>query len=96
MNWIDNCQYNDRRWVVYQNKTLANNRDETIKKVGDNAVEILIYSSGLYAFGMEPSDNYSSNNDFFISSFPVGLLLFSFGIAVLTISLKSKYRIKLK
>jgi len=96
MQWLDNCENYDRRWIIYRNKTISTIRDETIKQVGDNAVEILIYSPGLYAFGMEPGDNSYSNNDFFIPGFPVGLIIFSFGIAALTFSLKLKSKMKMK
>jgi len=96
MHWLDNCQNYDRRWITYRNKTISTIRDETIKKVGENAVEVLIYAPGLYAFGMEPGDNSYSNNDFFIPGFPVGIFLFSFGIAALIFSHKLKSKMKMK
>jgi hypothetical protein len=95
MHWVDNCETNERGWYIYQNETISENRDETLKDVGDNAIEVLIYSQGLYAFGMEPGEDYDSGG-LFISSFPIGLILFSFGIAAITISLKTKFKIKKK
>ena len=94
-HWVDNCETNERGWIFYRNKSISENRDETLKIVGDNAIEVLIYSQGLYAFGMEPGDGYD-NRGFFIPSFPIGLIIFSFGIAAITISLKSKSKIILK
>jgi len=95
MHWVENCETNQRGWQIYSNETISENRDETLKKVGDNAVEVLIYSQGLFAFGMEPGDD-NDNRGLFISSFPIGLIIFSFGIAAITISLKSKSKIMLK
>ncbi len=95
MHWVDNCDSNERGWHVYENKSITENRDETLKDKGDRTIEVLIYSQGLYTFGMEPGDDYDKR-DFFISSFPIGMILFSFGIAITTISLKSKLKIKKK
>ncbi len=93
MHWIENCQTNDRNWFIYKNETVGN-MDETLKKVGENAIEVLIYSQGLYAFGIEPGEEGYYRDGFYISSFPLGLFIFSFGIAAMTISLKLKSKIK--
>jgi len=95
MHWIDNIETNNRNWYVYRNETVSENRDETLKIAGDNAIEVLIYSQGLYAFGIEPGDDYE-NRGFFISSFPIGLILSSIGIAIITVSLKTRFKIKKK
>ncbi len=95
MHWEDNCEINERGWYIYQNVSISEYRDESLKDVGENAIEVLIYSPGLYAFGMEPGDDYD-NRGFFISSFPIGLILSSIGIAIITISLKTRFKIKKK
>ncbi|MBA7565809.1 hypothetical protein ES708_07494 [subsurface metagenome] len=95
MHWVENCEINQRGWQIYSNETISENRDETLKKVGDNAIEVLIYSQGLYAFGMEPGEDYDRGG-LFISSFPIGLILFSIGIAITSISLKTKFKLKKK
>ncbi len=94
MHWIENCRTNDRDWFLYSNESVSQNRDETIKEVGENAIEVLIYSQGLYAFGIEPGEEGYYREGFYISSFPIGLFIFSFGIAAMTISLKFKSKIK--
>ena len=94
MHWIENCRTNDRDWFLYSNESVSQNRDETIKEVGENAIEVLIYSQGLYAFGIEPGEEGYYREGFYISSFPLGSFIFSFGIAAMTISLKFKSKIK--
>lgn len=96
MHWIENCETNERGWTVYRNESISENRDETLKKVGDKAIEVLIYSQGLYTFGIVPGNEDGNRGGFFISSFPIGFFLFSFGIAISTISLKSKIKMKKK
>jgi len=95
MHWTENCETNNRSWYIYRNESVSENRDETLKIVGNNAIEVLIYSQGLYAFGIKPGDDYD-NRGFFISSFPIGLILFSIGIAITTVSLKTRFKIKKK
>ena len=95
MHWRDNCESQERGWLIYRNESVSANRDETLKDVGDKAIEVLIYSPGLYAFGIEPG-NENRNSGLFISSFPIGLLSFSVGIAIVTISLISKDKMKKK
>ena len=94
MHWIENCETNERGWFIYnKNESIFENQDESLKDVGDNAIEVLIYSQGLYAFGIEPGDDIFYSEGFYISSFPLGLFIFSFGIAAMTISLKFKSKI---
>ncbi|MHA1857005.1 MAG: hypothetical protein ACTSWX_04475 [Promethearchaeota archaeon] len=96
MHWIDNCETGERGWYIYKNESITSNRDETLKKVGDNAIEVLLYSQGLYAFGIEKGSEGNNNRGFFIPGFPIGLMLLSFGIVSISLSNKINSKVRKK